>query len=93
MQQNLSDSGEVLSEHGYDQSTGEWRYVAERKRVEKMLKAIPASGQPWGRDIILFIRRNDGRILEANEAAIKSYGYSRDELVSLKIYNLRGPKG
>lgn len=39
------------------------------------------------RDIILFISP-DGYILEANKAAIDAYGYSRDELLSLKIFDL-----
>ena len=41
------------------------------------------------RDIILFMRREDGRILEANTAAIQAYGYSRDELLDLSIPALR----
>ena len=40
-------------------------------------------------DIILFVRHGDGRILEANEAAIESYGYTREELLSLTIFDLR----
>ena len=39
------------------------------------------------RDIILFVRL-DGRIIEANKAAEDAYGYRRDELLSLNIYNL-----
>ncbi len=41
------------------------------------------------RDIILFLRRDDGRILEANTAAENAYGYSRDELLALTIHDLR----
>jgi PAS domain S-box-containing protein len=41
------------------------------------------------RDIILFIRASDGRILEANAAASCCYGYSRDELLGLGIFDLR----
>jgi PAS domain S-box-containing protein len=41
------------------------------------------------RDIILFVRREDGRILDANDAAVKAYGYSRDELLSMSIKDLR----
>ena len=41
------------------------------------------------RDIVLFMRRNDGRILEANAAATKAYGYSREELLALTIHDLR----
>lgn len=43
------------------------------------------------RDIILFIRR-DGRIVDANEAAEKAYGYKREELLSMTIYHLRAPE-
>jgi PAS domain S-box-containing protein len=39
-------------------------------------------------DVIFFIAR-DGRIVEANHAAETTYGYSRDELLSLKISDLR----
>jgi PAS domain S-box-containing protein len=42
------------------------------------------------RDIILFIHR-DGRILEANHAAVAAYGYDRETLLSMTIYDLRSP--
>jgi len=42
----------------------------------------------YSRDIILFVRR-DGRILEANSAAVQAYGYSHDELLSRCISDLR----
>ena len=42
------------------------------------------------RDII-FLLRPDGTILEANEAAAGIYGYSRDELLKLKVHELRAP--
>ena len=41
------------------------------------------------RDIFLFIRRDDGRILEANAAAAAAYGYRREELLTLTICDLR----
>ncbi len=41
------------------------------------------------RDIVLFIRHVDGRILEANAAALDAYGYSREEMLALSIQNLR----
>lgn len=44
------------------------------------------------RDIILFIRRDDGCILEANAAATSAYGYSRAELRALTIHHLRAPE-
>ena len=43
------------------------------------------------RDIILFMRKDDGRILEANAAATKAYGYSREDLLDLTIHDLRAP--
>jgi two-component system CheB/CheR fusion protein len=44
------------------------------------------------RDIVLFMRREDGRILEANSAALGRYGYSREEILSLSIKDLRAPR-
>ena len=41
------------------------------------------------RDVILIVRRKDGHILEANRAAVHTYGYSREELLDRKIYDLR----
>jgi PAS domain S-box-containing protein len=42
------------------------------------------------RDIILFIHM-DGRILEANHAAVAAYGYDRETLLTMTIYDLRSP--
>ncbi len=42
-----------------------------------------------GRDVILFVRLKDGGILEANAAAEKTYGYSRDELLNMTVFDLR----
>ena len=44
------------------------------------------------RDIILFIRRDDGRIMEANKAALAAYGYTHDELLEMNIRELRSPE-
>ncbi len=43
------------------------------------------------RDIIMFIDPKSGRILEANDAAVRIYGYSYDELLSMSIRDLRTP--
>jgi PAS domain S-box-containing protein len=40
------------------------------------------------RDIVLFIRP-DGRILEANRAAVWAYGYERSELLAMSVHDLR----
>jgi PAS domain S-box-containing protein len=44
------------------------------------------------RDIILFVRRSDGRILEANAAAARAYGYTIEELRQLNARDLRAPQ-
>jgi PAS domain S-box-containing protein len=43
------------------------------------------------RDIILFVRRDDGRILDANVAATAAYGWTADELRARTIYDVRAP--
>jgi PAS domain S-box-containing protein len=40
------------------------------------------------KDIILFVDTN-GKIVEANEAAVKTYGYRREELMNLTVFDLR----
>lgn len=42
-------------------------------------------------DIILFIRV-DGQIIDANEAAVNRYGYTREELTHMSIHNLCLPE-
>ena len=62
--------------------------ITERKRAEGELRRYELlSGH--SRDIILFVHRDDGRILEANTAATNAYGYSREELLTLTIHHLR----
>jgi two-component system, cell cycle sensor histidine kinase and response regulator CckA len=43
----------------------------------------------YSRDIIFFIRPADGQILDFNDAALKHYGYSSEELLSCHIRDLR----
>ena len=42
-------------------------------------------------DIVLFMRE-DGSILEANQAAVQAYGYTYNELIQLNINDLRADK-
>jgi PAS domain S-box-containing protein len=66
------------------------RDVTGRKQAEEVLRRYELlAGQ--SRDIILFMRRDDGRILEANAAANHAYGYDHEELLGLKIMDLRAP--
>ena len=45
----------------------------------------------YAEDVVLFIGR-DGRIIEANDAAVRTYGYSRDELLQMRVRDLRHPE-
>jgi PAS domain S-box-containing protein len=40
-------------------------------------------------DIVLFMRARDGRIIDANRAALAAYGYTREELLGKHIADLR----
>jgi PAS domain S-box-containing protein len=62
----------------------------QRKQAEEVLRRYELLAA-HSRDVILFMRRDDGRILEANAAATQVYGYSREELLALTIHDLRAP--
>ena len=62
--------------------TAELEAEIERRRQYELIAE-------HSRDIILFIRRDNGRITEANTAAEKAYGYSREELLALSLQDLR----
>jgi PAS domain S-box-containing protein len=64
--------------------------ITARKEAEKGLRRYELLAA-LSRDIILFMRRDDGRILEANAAASDAYGYSREELLTMTIHDLRSP--
>lgn len=64
--------------------------ISNRKRAEDILRRY-ALLAGHSRDIILFMRRDDGRILEANAAAVKAYGYSYENLLMLTLHDLRAP--
>jgi PAS domain S-box-containing protein len=65
------------------------RDVTERSRREELWERYQLLSEN-AHDIVLFIRDN-GTILEANEAAAHAYGYSREELSKLSIADLRAP--
>jgi PAS domain S-box-containing protein len=64
--------------------------ITERKRAEDVLRRYELLAG-HSRDIMLFVDRDDWSIQEANEAAVRAYGYSRDELLSMTIGDLRTP--
>ncbi len=71
--------------------------ISERKQTFEALKDREEALQRYkllaqnSRDIALFVRKSDGRILEANEAACRAYGFSYDELLQLTIFDIRAP--
>ena len=64
--------------------------ITERRQAEEALQRYRLLSS-HARDIILFVRR-DGRIIEANDAAVQAYQYSREELLALSIYDLRASR-
>jgi two-component system, cell cycle sensor histidine kinase and response regulator CckA len=64
--------------------------ITERKQAENALHRYKLLSAHI-RDIIFFIRREDGRILDVNNAAITAYGYSREELLQMTVYDMREP--
>ncbi|NVN93186.1 MAG: response regulator [Desulfuromonadales bacterium] len=62
--------------------------VTERIRAEETLRRSELIVRN-SRDIIIQVRRDDGRILDANAAAADAYGYTLDEFLSLGIRDLR----
>ena len=65
------------------------RDVSDRRKLEA-LEARSRALFDHSRDILLLLTR-DGRIVDANRAAMRAYGYPREELVRLKVSDLRDP--
>jgi PAS domain S-box-containing protein len=67
------------------------RDISDRIRAEAALQRYRLLSE-HARDIVLFVRRRDGLITEANRAAEHAYGLTRTELVQRTIFNLRAPE-
>ena len=76
-------SGQVVAI--YEDVTARRRYE-ERLSMYRLLVSA-------ARDIMCFVRADDGVIVEANSAAERALGYSRAELLGLDIYQLRATAG
>src|SRR5437764_1446452 len=63
------------------------RGAAERRAAERLLARFALLVRHT-RDIVLFIRL-DGRIVDANDAAVVAYGYDRADLLTKNILDLR----
>jgi diguanylate cyclase (GGDEF)-like protein/PAS domain S-box-containing protein len=64
--------------------------ISEHREAEEVFKRYQLLSA-HASDIILFFRR-EGRIIEANEASVKMYGYTREELLNMNITDLRAPE-
>ncbi len=64
--------------------------VTERKKTEEGMKLYGLLFKNLS-EMVLCIRQKDQRIIEANEAAQKAFGYTRAELLSKTISDLRPP--
>lgn len=84
-------SGPIISpESYYFGRVWYFRDITERKQAENLLKRYQILSEHT-QEIILFALP-DGQIIEANNAAIEAYGYTRDELLSKKMFDLRAPE-
>jgi len=63
--------------------------LAASSRTEEILRRYELLSER-ARDIVLLMRR-DGRIVEANQAAIAAYGYDRETLLEMVICDFRAP--
>ncbi len=61
--------------------------ITERKIAEEGFKRYQVLSENT-HDVILFMH-TDGSIIEANKAAIKTYGYTHSELLTKSVYDLR----
>jgi PAS domain S-box-containing protein len=64
------------------------RDITLRKQAEEALQRFQLLARQ-ARDIVLFVRYDDGLILEANAAAAEAYGYTIDQLKRMTIHDLR----
>ncbi len=60
------------------------RDITERKEKEEQFKSLFYDSA----SVMLLINPEDGSIVDANNAAIKFYGYNREKLVSMKITDI-----
>jgi PAS domain S-box-containing protein len=67
-----------------------FRDVTERRRAQELLRRYELLAR-MAQDVVLFVRREDGRLLDANAAAVAAYGYTHDELLRLRVGDLRAP--
>lgn len=91
-EERLPTTGERLRIRAWSDDDGISILLREEPRCGEAEEALERFRilSHYARDIILFVR-TDGRIIEANDTAVDTYGYTREELLGLSIYDLRAP--
>ena len=84
----LEISAAVVEYHGRPADLVLIRDITERKQAEEFLRRYYLLSES-ARDMILFVGL-DGRIIEANKAAVDGFGYSHEELTSMSLFDLGG---
>lgn len=78
-----NDKGEILCFEGTAED------ITQRKEGEAALRRYDLLSENT-QEIILFVNP-DGKILDGNQAALLAYGYDRETLLTLTIFDLRAP--
>ena len=65
--------------------------ITPRKQAQRVLERYRLLSE-HARDIMLILRVSDGVVVESNAAALKAYGYTRAELATKTIMDLRAPE-
>ena len=84
----LEISAALVTFHGRPADLVLVRDITERKKAEEFLQRYRLLSES-ARDVILFVRP-DGRIIEANRAAVETFGYSYEELLAMSLIDLGG---
>jgi PAS domain S-box-containing protein len=64
--------------------------ITERKKAQEISERYHLLSMR-ARDVILFIRP-DGKIIDANQVAVETYGYAQADLLKMKLQDLRAPE-
>ena len=65
--------------------------ITPRKQAQRVLERYRLLSE-HARDIMLILRVSHGAVVESNAAALKAYGYTRAELATKTIKDLRAPE-